>query len=313
MLSCRHGYRCIAVLCITLLTACATPYQADLLRDSPPDIPPVIELSSVPFYPQRDYQCGPAALATVINHFQVQTTPEELLPLVYIPELKGSLQVEMLAATSQFGLLAIQQDGSLEAILREIASGNPVLVMQNLGLEAYPFWHYAVVIGYDLQSEHIILRSGEIKRLVRPFSVFERTWQRANFWSVVVVSPEIMPITASEDKFISAVVALESSGLKQAVLLAYQNGLKRWAQSFVMQMGLGNTHYALQDYRLAEQAFRAAIDINPVRAEAWNNLAYALLKQGKKAQAIEAVEQAVSLQPEGKQYQASRKEISSHP
>lgn len=298
---------------MVLLSACATPYQTSQLKNSPPDIPVAIELTSVPFYPQRDYQCGPAALATVINRYQAHTTPEQLLSSVYIPELKGSLQVEMLAATHQFGLLAIQQNGRLESILREVAQGNPVLVMQNLGLKAFPFWHYAVVVGYDLQSQHIILRSGEIKRLVRPFSVFERTWQRADHWSVVVSPPEIIPVTAFEDKFISAVVALESSGLQQAVLSAYQSGVKRWPRSFVLHMGLGNAHYALQDYQRAEQAFKRAIDIDPDRPEAWNNVAFALAEQGKKQQAIEAVERAITLQPDNKDYQRSKNEIYNYP
>jgi len=309
----RHGYRWLAVFYIALLAACATPYQTHQLRNSTPDIPSTIELTSVPFYPQLDYLCGPAALATVINQVAQLTTPDQLLPLVYIPGLKGSLQIELMAATKHYGLLAVQLDGHLESILREVAHGNPVLVMQNLGLESYPFWHYAVVVGYDLKSEQIILRSGEIQRLVRPFSVFERTWERAAYWSMVVVPPDKIPATATEDKYISAAIAFESSGLHQSVLSAYKSGIQRWPGSFVLQMGLGNAYHALQDYKLAEKAFRTAIDLNPLRAEAWNNIAFALIKQGKKHQAIEAVDQAINLQPDDIEYKSSKLEIYNHP
>lgn len=295
-----------------LLSACATPYQTRQLLASPPDIPLAFEITTVPFYPQRDYQCGPAALATVINHFQLQTSAQELIPRVYIPELKGSLQVEMIAATRQFGMLAIQQDGRLESILREVAHGNPVLVLQNLGLDAYPFWHYAVVIGYDLDAEEIILRSGEISRLVRPFTVFERTWQRAGLWSVVVVPPELMPHTASAEEFTRAVLALETEGMTASALVAYQNGVKRWPQHFILQMGLGNTAYALQRYELATQAFSAATTLMPQRAEAWNNLAYALIKTAQKEQAVDAISQAIKLQPDNREYLNSQLEILAH-
>lgn len=305
----KHSYRWVAVLSLVLVTACATPPQSLKIKNNPPKIPSSAELKTTPFYAQRDYQCGPAALATVINFHKKQTSPEQLIPLVYIPELKGALQVEMIAATRQFDRLAIEQDGKLVSILKEVANGNPVLVMQNLGLEAYPFWHYAVVIGYDLDKQEIILRSGEIKRLVRPFSVFERTWGKSDFWSVVVVPPDIMPITANQEQYIKAAIALESTMKPLPAFLAYRSGLNRWPQNYVLQMGLGNTAYVLRDYNLSEKAFLAAIKIKPERAEAWNNLAYALVKQNRKTQALKAIDHAISLDPENKEYISSKKEI----
>lgn len=305
----KHGHPLVAVFIVVLLSACTTPHQTRQLSLSPPDIPSVEELKTVPFYAQRDYQCGPAALATVINHYGIQTSIQELIPLVYVPELKGSLQVEMLAVTNRFGRLSMRLDGKLESILTEVSAGHPVLVMQNLGLDSYPFWHYAVVIGYDLQAKQIILRSGEIERLVRPFSVFERTWQRADFWSLVVVPPEVIPETVSEDEFMRAVIAFEAVGMKPSVYTAYQTGVKRWPLNFILQMGLGNTSYALKRYQLAEQAFRAAIAIEPGRAEAWNNLAFSLLGQQKKRLALEAVNEALKLQPGNEEYLSSRNEI----
>jgi len=310
----EHSCRWAAVLLVAgLLSACATPSQTLQLEQNPPAIPAKVELESVPFYAQRDYQCGPAALATVINFHRIQTTPEQLLPLVYIPELKGTLQVEMLAATKQFERLAIQQDGKLESILREVANGNPILVMQNLGLEAYPFWHYAVVIGYDLQKQQIILRSGEIKRLIRPFSVFERTWERSDYWSVVVVPPDVMPVTANQDQFIKAAIALESSTSTESALIAYQTGLNRWPENYILQMGLGNVSYVLRDYSLSENAFIAATLLQSDRPEAWNNLAYARAKQGKKKLAFEAIEQALKLAPGNEEYKNSKIEIKNFP
>ena len=308
----KTGYHCIAgfVLMLLLLAGCATPQQTIQLIESPPDVPLLAELTSTPFYPQRDYQCGPAALATVINFHRQQTSLEELIPLVYIPQLKGSLQIEMLAAPRRFDRLAIQQDGKLSSILREVANGNPVLVMQNLGFDTYPFWHYAVVIGYDLNKQEIILRSGEIKRLVRPFSVFERTWQRSDHWSVVIVPPGVIPITASEEKYSKAVVELESTTSLDLSILAYQSGIQRWPDNFILQMGLGNVAYSLKDYMQAEMAFSVATKLQPNRAEPWNNFAYALSQQGKKQQALRAVKKAVELAPDNNQYRNSLKEIS---
>jgi len=305
----KPGYRCLAGLAFIALTSCSTAKQSIQLYESPPDIPSNVELESAPFYPQRDYQCGPAALATVINFHKPETTPDSLVPQIYIPELKGTLQIEMLAASRRLNRLAIEQDGQLTSILKEVANGNPVLVMQNLGFEGYPYWHYAVVIGYDLDKRKIILRSGEIKRLVRPFSVFERTWQRSKFWSVIVVPAGVMPVTVNAESYSKAAIAFELTSAKQQSLLVYQKGVQRWPGNFLLQMGLGNISYALNEYSEAEKAFLTATKLKPQKAEAWNNLAYALIMQGKKKQSLKSVNKAIEIEPENSQYRDSLIEI----
>ena len=299
----------MAVLLVVMLSACATPSQTRLLLQAPPDIETAQELVAVPFYAQRDYQCGPAALATVINHYGTQTSVEALIPLVYIPQLKGSLQVEMEAVPNRFGRLAMRLDGTLESLLKEVDAGHPVLVMQNLGFDAYPFWHYAVAVGYDLANNEIILRSGERQRLVRPLALFERTWQRAGYWALVVVPPGQMPVTASEQGFTRALLNLEAVGVAEDYLAAYRAGVARWPDSFILNMGLGNAQFALAQFDAAVQSFRRATALEPQRAESWNNLAYALLKTGDRQAATEAVARAISLAPDNSDYRHSEREI----
>jgi hypothetical protein len=304
--SCRLA---TALLLLFSITACVTPPQTLQLRHHTPDIPAQLELESVPFYAQQDYQCGPAALATVINNIKPLTSPEALLPLVYIPALKGSLQAEMLAAVRQFKLLAVEQDGRLESVLREVAAGHPVLVLQNLGFDVYPFWHYAVIVGYDLAQQQLVLRSGEVKRLERPFSVFERTWARAGYWSVVVVPPQVMPQSVTQDKFTEAAVALEPSLSPTSAENMYQNGFERWPQSYVLLMGLANASFGLKEYAKAETLYRQATSLDNQRAEAWNNLAYAQLYQGKQLDAINSIDQALKLDPDNSELKDSKHEI----
>ena len=138
------------------LAGCAA--QQVLLQDN--QMPRRKEIARVPFFPQQQYQCGPAALAMAISATGAEVTPEELVPQVYLPQRKGSLQAEMLAATRRNGLLAYRLTPELSDLLTEVAAETPVIVLQNLGLSWYPVWHYAVVVGYDLDQQQIILRSG---------------------------------------------------------------------------------------------------------------------------------------------------------
>src|SRR6185295_8200347 len=139
-------------------------------------LPERVELTEVPFFPQTEYQCGPAALATSLANFGVKVTPEDLVSQVYLPERKGSLQVEMLAAPRRHGMVSYLLAPRFEDLLREIAAGNPVIVLQNLGFS--DGWHYAVAMGYDYDWGKLYLRSGEDKRSVMAFALHEFTWMR---------------------------------------------------------------------------------------------------------------------------------------
>src|SRR5437588_472596 len=131
-----------------LLAGCASlwPQTAQLREGLPAGLPERVELTQVPFFPQSEYQCGPAALATALASFGVKVTPEDLVPQVYLPQRKGSLQIEMMAAARRHGMVSYQLAPRFEDVLRELSAGNPVIVLQNLGFGGG--WHYAVAVGY---------------------------------------------------------------------------------------------------------------------------------------------------------------------
>ena len=157
----------VIFLCVFLVAGCATPpLQTERLLKSPAAQQPPVELTAVPFFPQEEFQCGPAALTTVLNWSGTQLTPENLAPQVYLPGRQGSLQVELLAATRRHGRIPYVLRPELETLINEVRAGHPVVVLQNLAFNWYPKWHYAVVVGFDLQNDKIILRSGREQRQV---------------------------------------------------------------------------------------------------------------------------------------------------
>ncbi len=248
----------------------------------------------MPFYPQAEYQCGPAALATALSHAGIATSPEALVPQVYLPAREGSLQAEMLSAARRSGLVAYRLAPRLEDLLREIAAGNPVIALQNLAFGFAPVWHYAVAIGYDLDREEVILRSGTTRRLVMTLHTFERTWARSGHWAMLVLPPERLPVSAAEEAYVAAAAALERSAAP-AALRAYRTALARWPANLAARIGLGNVSYALKDLSAAETAYRQAVTNHPHAADAWNNLAQVLLETDRRPEARAAAERAVAL------------------
>jgi tetratricopeptide (TPR) repeat protein len=177
-----------------------------------------------------------------------------------------------------------------------VAAGNAVIVLQNLGLWAFhPYWHYAVVIGYDLEKKQIMLHSGTKAHRVMPIGLFEFLWIDGSRWAMVALAPGRLPASAREETFATAAAALEQTGRIAEAHRAYAAALERWPDNLVDLMGLGNTAYALGLLADAETAFRRATAAHPLAAAAFNNLAQTLADQGKLDAALETAHEAVKL------------------
>lgn len=289
--------RGIAVwLGVAALPGCATwlpPPQTAALRKAPPEgLPARIELRQVPFFPQTPYHCGPAALATVLRHAGLEASPEALGEAVFLPAREGSLQTEMLVGARRAGAVAMRLPKSLNALLQEIAAGQPVVVLQNLGLAIAARWHYAVAVGYDLVRGEIVLRSGTIEREVLALGTFEHTWQRGDFWAFVALSPGRLPVSIDEREALQASIAFERVAAPAQAARAYEAMLARWPASLPAAIGLGNARFASGDAAAAAAVFDAAARQHD-SAAAWNNLAQARLKLGQRAAALEAAQRAL--------------------
>jgi len=259
-----------------------------------PGAPDRAVVTNVPFFPQEESQCGPASLAMTLNWSGVNIQPADLTSEIFTPDLKGSLQSAMIGATRRHGRIAYPFAGS-EALLAEISAGNPVIVLVNLGLSWYPKWHYAVVIGFDRELEEVILHSGLIANEHLSYRVFLNIWRRSESWGLLVLPPERLPATVAEENWLEAVAGLELTDQWPGAAIGYSEALKRWPDSFVAWMGLGNSRYNLQDFEGSAEAFRQATTLQPENGIPFNNLAQVLSSQGKRKEALVAAQRAVDL------------------
>lgn len=268
-------------------------------------LPPFRELADTPFVSQEVFQCGPAALAMLLGAKGVKVPTEVLVDEVYVPKRFGSFQIEMVAAARSRGFVALSLKGGIHSVLLEIAAGNPVLVLQNAGWSWLPVWHYAVVIGYDLPKNHVILRSGTTERLQMPMEEFEATWSDANRWGLVILTPEEAPVTASALDYLGAVRDLETTGNALGAIRGYQTALDKWPENEAAAIALGNAYHAVQDFQNAERAFENAVLRHPGMASAWNNRAWALQALGCTNEAVTSARCALALEPTDHNVQSS--------
>lgn len=281
-------------VCIALLAGCAqlVPQTVALRSAWPEGVPRKVELESVPFFPQEDYQCGPAALATVLANTGASVTPDGLVKQVFVPARHGSLQLEMLAAARTWGRVSYQLAPKYTDVLREVAAGNPVVVLQDVGLMSpmFPEWHYAVVNGFDYATGTIYLRSGRNPRQEMPFTYFEREWIPGDHWAMVVTPPDRIPATATEDGWVNAVIAMARVGGADAALKGYDAALRRWPGNLPAMIGVANIYHDRGDNTRAVAILREAQHKHPQSAIVTNNLAQALSDAGHNTEALAQID-----------------------
>ena len=136
---CNFHYLCGPALLLVVLISCVTGcagFRQMEMPSLPENLPAHYELTAVPFFPQEEYQCGPAALAMAISWSGLPLKPEDLVDEVYTPSRKGSLQVAVIASARRHGRLAYEIS-DLDSIFHEVSAGYPVIILQNLEF-AYP-------------------------------------------------------------------------------------------------------------------------------------------------------------------------------
>lgn len=264
----------------------------------------------MPFIVQRRRQCGAASLATVLRYRGVPVSASTLEPLLYTPGKRGTLALDIVAQARRHGFLVYPVEGSMATLLSEIAAGNPVLVLQNLGLNWLPQWHYAVAMGYDLERDQLVLRNGSDVRYSVALTAFFNTWRRAEFWGVVIMPPDQIPATAHASTYLRAASELEQNQ-PAAAAVAYQAALEYWPDDHrvddLARLGLFNIAYQQQQYAAAAQWLQRGR--GPQSPAHWNNLAYALAAMQCPRAALAAIRCAVHSEPDNPAYRASQSEL----
>jgi tetratricopeptide (TPR) repeat protein len=267
-----HRTACLALALSALLVGCVARGPVMSGKST--------ELVQTPFFPQKKFQCGPAALATVLSASRASVTPDDLSRSLFIPARRGSLQVEMLATPRSFARLALPLPRSPETLIAELEAGRPVLVLHNYGLPFWPRWHYAVLIGYDPDRDVFVLRSGVKRRQEMRTRRFMIAWHYAGRWAMVVLRPGETAALDDPKSFLEAAADFERAATPTDSRAAFAAAVSRWPREPVALVGRGTSEYRLGDLRAAARDYAAALALDASQVGARNNLAQTLLDLG---------------------------------
>lgn len=263
--------RLASLLILGWLAGCAAPFDPDASIGV--DVPSRAAVQDVPLIQQAAFYCGPTSIAMVMQWSGHDVTQDDIAALAFTEGAGGTYTADMIGSARRQGQLAVQVS-TFDQLLSEVAAGHPVIVFQNLGVGIAPIWHYGVVTGYDLDRDAVYLNSGQRDQMALPFGIFEQTWARGDYWALVVLPPDQLPVSVAEADILTAAAALERVEQFAAAETLYETGAARWPDSWLWQFGLGNARYAQGDLRGARTALRAARAIDPAISEVQANLAH---------------------------------------
>lgn len=248
-------------------------------------------LDDTPFFPQEKYQCGPASLAMLLGASGVNVHPDALVPQTYLPGRRGSLQLELIAASRLHGRIPYVINPHIKTLIAELKAGRPVLVLQNLGLNILPAYHYAVVIGM-LPEGKVVLRSGRERNLEMDVDRFLATWQRTDSWGIIALKPGVLPTEPDPFRYLSSVSAFESQGNVLPAEQSYRAAVDAWPKNQSALFALANNYLTQSRYSEAELLYRELLEINAEHVAASNNLAETLVHRGCYTEAAAVINQA---------------------
>ncbi len=144
-------------------------------------------IAGVPFYRQGEDSCGPAAIAAVASFWGRSATVAEIKAKVYLPELRGTLPMDMERYLQEAGFRTTSSSGTLDALKGHIRRNVPVICLLDLGFSVYRRPHYVTVIGFDDVNEVFITHDGVDANAVVGYQKFKKAWDRAGDWMLVAL------------------------------------------------------------------------------------------------------------------------------
>ena len=155
-----------------------------------------LTLLDVPFISQSELLCGGAAAAMVLRYWgEREISAESFSDLV--DRAAGGIRTDALvAALRRRGWTAEPLDGTPAALRRELSRSRPVVTL----IEDRPsVFHYVVVVGWHERG--VVLHDpARAPFVVMSPSEFERRWDAARRWMVVVLPPPGPPADSDRSR-----------------------------------------------------------------------------------------------------------------
>lgn len=185
----RSTLACVTLLmtgCMTY-TGSATTLAPQALREDPAWLRiPGIE----PLRQKDDHDCGPTALAMVVNYWQPSRAAE---PFPGLPTDRQASAEELRDAARARGLSAYVVEGSPDDLVHELKQGRPVIVGTVKNTVGNSVTHFEVVIGMHRESRRIAAYDPALGLTQNSFMDFLMEWEATGRVLLVIMPADSQP------------------------------------------------------------------------------------------------------------------------
>ena len=137
----------------------------------------------VPFVPQVEDTCGPAALAMVLRFWGAEASHDALAAELGARELKGVAGSRLAEAARSRGMTAVAYRGDAGQLREFVVKGRPLIVAWDMGRGRF---HNVVVVGFDGEDVVVHDPARGASRTVKR-QTFENAWAGAGHWTLLVM------------------------------------------------------------------------------------------------------------------------------
>lgn len=196
----REGMKLLLPCLLFFSAGCAS------LPTRPADLPSlagqpgVYYLAGVPPVRQDAYQCGPAALESVLRYWGADADADGIAKALSSNGKRGVLNIALAQHVSQRGFWTQMQSSDLDQLKEWLRRGVPPVVMLHVGPLGLPLHHFAVVTGFNENQRLVYLNAGRASTESIGAAQFDARWSRSGRWALVICPPDKVswPLTARQ-------------------------------------------------------------------------------------------------------------------
>jgi len=159
------------------------------------------------------------------------------------------------------------------------------------------------VLGWDKFRQIVTVHSDTRPRYETHLEDFQRHWDRAGNWTLLVCPPEKATWRLSAEEHNDLGLFFERAGVLGAATEHYVAAAQLNPENSYFRMNLGNILLKQRRLREAVAAFIRALELDAQNADAMNNLAYTYSEMGSNLEdAAKLCQQAATLRPSRQAY-----------
>jgi predicted double-glycine peptidase len=123
----------------------------------------------------RDF-CGPTTLASVLAFHGVDLPEDQIAAQIFSPSARGVLITDLARVAREQGLVSRVQSGTMTELKQSIESGNPPIVLLDLGVGSRRVPHFTALTGITPEGVFAIGTSATDDFI--PIRLFNRQWNQ---------------------------------------------------------------------------------------------------------------------------------------